>query len=152
MNDLSLVISAPSGAGKTTLIARLLDADDRLVFSVSTTTRPNREGEAEGESYYFVSPSEFRKMIGEDSFIEWAQVHRNYYGTTKKEIDRITRAGKIPIFDVDVQGARSLKHSVDNATSILYHRAAGFSFRDCGTERPNQNLRYRFDLRKPAGN
>ncbi len=119
MNDLSLVISAPSGAGKTTLIARLLDADDRLVFSVSTTTRPKREGEAEGESYYFVSPSEFRKMIGEDSFIEWAQVHRNYYGTTKKEIDRITRAGKIPIFDVDVQGARSLKHSVDNATSIF---------------------------------
>jgi guanylate kinase len=119
MNDLSLVISAPSGAGKTTLITRLLETDDRLIFSVSTTTRPKREGESEGESYYFINPSEFREMTREGLFIEWAQVHRNYYGTTKKEIDRIAGAGKIPIFDVDVQGARSLKHSLDNAASIF---------------------------------
>src|SRR3990172_995479 len=109
MNDLSLVISAPSGAGKTTLIAELLAADERLEFSVSTTTRPKREGEAQGASYNFVGLEEFQKMIRENAFLEWAEVHGNYYGTTKKEIDRIQRAGRIPIFDVDVQGARSLK-------------------------------------------
>jgi guanylate kinase len=109
MNNLSIVISAPSGAGKTTLIARLLKADERLEFSVSTTTRPRREGEIDGQSYNFVDMGMFRKMIEGDEFIEWANVHGNYYGTTKKEIDRIQGAGKILIFDVDVQGARLLK-------------------------------------------
>ncbi|OHD71536.1 MAG: guanylate kinase [Spirochaetes bacterium RBG_16_49_21] len=119
MNDLSLVISAPSGAGKTTLIAELLAADERLEFSVSTTTRPKREGEAQGASYNFVGLEEFQKMIRENAFLEWAEVHGNYYGTTKKEIDRIQRAGRIPIFDVDVQGARSLKRRLGKATSIF---------------------------------
>jgi guanylate kinase len=109
MNNLSIVISAPSGAGKTTLIAELLKADERLEFSVSTTTRPRREGEIDGLSYNFVDMDTFRKMIEEDNFIEWANVHGNYYGTTKKEVDRIQGAGKILIFDVDVQGARLLR-------------------------------------------
>jgi len=90
MNNLSLVISAPSGAGKTTLITKLLKADDRLEFSVSTTTRPKREGETEGLSYNFIGMEEFQDMIKAEAFIEWAQVYGHYYGTTKKEIDRIS--------------------------------------------------------------
>ncbi len=119
VNNLSVVISAPSGAGKTTLINRLLSADDRFVFSISTTTRPKRAGETDGGSYYFVAESEFQELIKRDAFIEWARVHGNYYGTTKKEIDRICRAGKIPIFDVDVQGARTLQGKLDNAVYLF---------------------------------
>jgi guanylate kinase len=119
MNNLSLVISAPSGAGKTTLITKLLNADERLEFSVSTTTRPKREGETEGLSYNFVGMEEFQAMIQADAFIEWAQVYGYYYGTTKKEIDRIHRSGKISIFDVDVQGARSLRGKLESAAYIF---------------------------------
>jgi guanylate kinase len=114
-----VVISAPSGAGKTTLIHKLLLADDRFTFSISTTTRPKRAGETIGVSYNFVTESEFSDMIEHDAFAEWARVHGNYYGTTKKEIDRICRAGKIPIFDVDVQGARTLKGKLDSAVYLF---------------------------------
>ncbi len=118
-NNLSVVISAPSGAGKTTLINRLLSFDDRFEFSISTTTRPRRQGETGGKSYDFVGESEFKDMIARDAFMEWALVHGNYYGTTKKEIDRIRSDGKIPIFDVDVQGARNLKPGLDSAVYIF---------------------------------
>jgi guanylate kinase len=118
-NNLSVVISAPSGAGKTTLINRLLSADDRFEFSISTTTRPRREGEKAGRSYDFTDEAQFREMIGQDAFVEWAKVHGNYYGTSKKEIDRICCNGKIPIFDVDVQGARTLKCRLDSAVYIF---------------------------------
>jgi guanylate kinase len=118
-NNLSVVISAPSGAGKTTLINKLLSADKRFVFSISTTTRPKRAGETVGGSYYFITEPEFRDMVEHDAFTEWARVHGNYYGTTKKEIDRIYHAGKIPIFDVDVQGARTLKGKLDHAVYLF---------------------------------
>jgi guanylate kinase len=118
-NDLSIVISAPSGAGKTTLIRRLLDAEGGFSFSVSMTTRPRRDGEREGIHYYFVSAEEFRRCADRGDFVEWAVVHGNYYGTPKKEIDRIQSAGKIPIFDVDVQGARSLKNRLEGAVFIF---------------------------------
>lgn len=101
------------------MINKLLSADKRFVFSISTTTRPKRAGETDGKSYNFISESEFHDMIEQDSFIEWARVHGNYYGTTKKEIDRICCAGKIPIFDVDVQGARTLKGKLDNAVYLF---------------------------------
>jgi len=118
-NKLSLVISAPSGAGKTTLINRLLSYDSRFTFSISTTTRPRRNNEIDGKSYYFVQENEFKGMVDRGEFIEWALVHGNYYGTSKKEIDRICCIGKIPIFDVDVQGARSLKGRLDGAVYIF---------------------------------
>jgi guanylate kinase len=118
-NNLSVVISAPSGAGKTTLINRLLGSENSFDFSISTTTRPPRNGEIDGKSYYFIPESEFRGMIDRGEFLEWARVHGNYYGTSKKEIDRICCNAKIPIFDVDVQGARSLKGTLDGAVYIF---------------------------------
>ena len=107
-----LVISAPSGTGKTTLINKLLQVESRLIFSVSTTTRKKREYEVEGINYHFISKDDFLKMIDNDEFFEWAEVYGNYYGTTKKEIDRILRERKIPLFDVDIKGSISLREKV----------------------------------------
>lgn len=113
------MVSAPSGAGKTTIIKSLVAGDDRFEFSVSTTTRPPRRSEEGAHSYYFVGVEEFHEMVRRGEFIEWAEVHQNYYGTTKKEVDRIKSTGKIPIFDVDVQGARQLKGRIDDAVFIF---------------------------------
>lgn len=118
-NDITIVVSAPSGAGKTTIIKRLLEKDGRFAFAVSTTTRPMRQGEKRGGSYYFVSREEFREKIDKDEFLEWAVVHQNYYGTSKKEVDRIGDMGKIPIFDLDVQGARSVLGKLDGAIYVF---------------------------------
>lgn len=113
------VISAPSGAGKTTLINRLLESESSFMFSISTTTRPRRRGESDGVHYHFVSKEEFNKMIENDEFVEWAEVYGNYYGTTKKEVDRIRKSGKIPLFDVDIQGSRSLKKQIQEGVFIF---------------------------------
>ncbi len=119
MNNISVVISAPSGAGKTTVIRRFMSQEDRFAFSVSTTTRQIRAGEKHSDSYYFVSEEEFKELIKEDQFLEWACVHGNYYGTRKKEIDRIKADGKIPIFDVDVQGCRTLQDTISDGVYIF---------------------------------
>lgn len=116
---LSLVLSAPSGAGKTTIIRKLMAKDPRLSFSVSTTTRSPREGEIPGKSYYYTSVDDFTAMIAAGGFAEWAKVHVNYYGTSRKELDRIRGEGKIPLFDVDVQGAKNLKTALDDAVLIF---------------------------------
>ena len=116
---LSLIISAPSGAGKTTIIRRLMDENPLLAFSVSTTTRKMREGEIEGDSYYYTDHETFQRMVDAGEFVEWAKVHTNFYGTAKKEVDRIRAAGKIPVFDVDVQGARNLRDNIDDAVLIF---------------------------------
>ena len=114
-----LVISAPSGAGKTTLISRLLKSDDSFMFSVSTTTRPRRNDEMDGFDYNFVHKKTFRQMIQNDEFIEWAEVYGNYYGTTKKEVDRIRNSGKVPLFDVDIQGAKNLRTTLERGVYIF---------------------------------
>ncbi|HPJ33876.1 MAG TPA: guanylate kinase [Spirochaetota bacterium] len=113
------VISAPSGAGKTTLITRLLRTDDRFVFSISTTTREMRHGEADGINYYFITRDEFKKKIDNNEFFEWAEVYGNYYGTTKKEIDRILSSGKFPLFDVDIQGSKNLRQKLKHAVYVF---------------------------------
>ncbi|HOK03047.1 MAG TPA: guanylate kinase [Spirochaetota bacterium] len=113
------VISAPSGAGKTTLITRLLRSDDRFMFSISTTTRKMRPGESHGVNYYFVSKEKFLEMIDNDEFFEWAEVYGNYYGTSKKEIDRILKSGKFLLFDVDVQGSKILRKKLPDAVFIF---------------------------------
>jgi guanylate kinase len=118
-NRLSLVLSAPSGAGKTTIIRKLMQKDLRLSFSVSSTTRAPRAGEIPGKSYHFISENEFTGMIKSGGFVEWAKVHVNYYGTSRKELDRIRGEGKIPLFDVDVQGGKNLKNALDDAVLVF---------------------------------
>ncbi len=113
------VISAPSGAGKTTLINRLLESDSSFMFSISTTTRSMRKDESDGLHYHFVSKKEFSKMIEDDEFVEWAEVYGNYYGTTKKEVDRIRKSGRIPLFDLDIQGSRNLKKQIKEGVFIF---------------------------------
>lgn len=103
-----IIISSPSGAGKTTLARRLLAEFPELSFSVSYTTRPPRVGERNGVDYYFVSPPEFDGMVERDEFAEWAQVHGNRYGTSRQVVDQALSSGKDVVFDVDWQGGRAL--------------------------------------------
>lgn len=106
-----IIFSAPSGAGKTTLVRHLLSKkSDLLEFSISCTTRDKRVGEIDGKDYYFLSPEEFRKKIENDEFAEWEEVYKDhYYGTLKSEIERIWQLGKHVLFDIDVVGGLNLK-------------------------------------------
>ena len=105
-----IVISAPSGAGKTSIVHHLLKNMSELSFSVSACSREKREKETHGEDYYFLGVEGFKEKIKEDAFLEWEQVYENqYYGTLKSEIERIWSAGKTVIFDVDVVGGLNIK-------------------------------------------
>ncbi|HLU67143.1 MAG TPA: guanylate kinase [Kofleriaceae bacterium] len=103
-----IIVSSPSGAGKTTLARRLLGEFPDLSFSVSYTTRPPRKNERDGVDYFFVSPEEFERMVAGDEFAEWAQVHGNRYGTSKAVVEEALRSGRDVVFDVDWQGGRAL--------------------------------------------
>lgn len=116
-----LIFSAPSGAGKSTLIQFLLSQRRDLEFSISATTRQPRGVEEHGREYYFITNSEFEKLIKDDQLVEWQQVYSgSYYGTLKSEIERIESAGHHVVFDVDVEGGINLKRIFgDNARSIF---------------------------------
>lgn len=103
------VISAPSGAGKTTLLKNVMARVGGLTFSISHTTREKRAGEIAGRDYHFVSKSEFRAMITEDRFLEYAVVHGNYYGTSRESVASTLAANADVILDIDVQGAAQLR-------------------------------------------
>lgn len=110
MNRKVIILSAPSGAGKTTLVRHLLSVIPRLEFSISACSRKKRENETDGKDYYFISPEEFKSRIGKDEFVEWEQVYSGcYYGTLKSELDRIWSMNRVPVFDVDVYGGLNLK-------------------------------------------
>ena len=105
-----IVISAPSGAGKTSIVHQLLKDIPELSFSVSASSRERRENEVHGKDYYFLGVEGFQQKIKEDAFLEWEQVYENqYYGTLKSEIERIWSEGKTVIFDVDVVGGLNIK-------------------------------------------
>ena len=105
-----LLISGPSGAGKSTLLARLMsEFSGELYFSVSCTTRSPRDGEREGVDYHFISENAFKQGIERGEFLEYAFVHSNYYGTRLKETEQALNAGKVVIFDIDVQGFRQVR-------------------------------------------
>jgi len=113
------VVSAPSGAGKTTLIRRAMERVDGLQFSVSHTTRPMREGEREGVDYFFVTVESFERMIREDRFLEWARVHDNMYGTSRAWVEERLGRGEDVILDIDVQGAAQIKARAPESAQIL---------------------------------
>ncbi|MGB8329689.1 MAG: guanylate kinase [Polyangiales bacterium] len=115
-----LIISSPSGAGKTTLTRRLLQEFPEFRFSVSHTTRKPRANEVDGQDYHFVTEEAFRKIIDENGFAEWAKVHGNLYGTSVAEIELARAAGKSGVlFDVDYQGARQIKEKFPNAVGVF---------------------------------
>lgn len=115
-----IVISAPSGAGKTTLCDRLLKEFPTLTLSISSTTRAPRGQEKHGREYFFLSKDEFQKQIDAGRFAEWAEVHGNFYGTSKKVIEKAFAAGKSVLLDIDVQGAESLKKSYPKEAYLIF--------------------------------
>lgn len=116
-----IIFSAPSGAGKSTVVGHLLRLHPEFEFSISATSRAPRGKERDGVEYYFMSAERFRELIAEDAFVEHEEVyHDRFYGTLKSEVDRIWRKGHVIIFDVDVKGGVNLKkYFGDNALSIL---------------------------------
>lgn len=116
-----VIVSAPSGSGKTTVVNHLLESFDCFAFSVSATTRAPRGTEKDGEAYYFISEAEFRSRIEAGAFVEHEQVYNGvFYGTLKSEVDRIWGMDKVILFDVDVKGGVSLKkYFGEDALSIF---------------------------------
>lgn len=114
-----VVVSAPSGAGKTTLIAKAAGQLPGLKVAVSATTRLPRPGEKDGVDYYFFSPDDFEQQIEAGAFVEWAKVHGNYYGTLKSEVERHLDLGSIVLFELDVQGMRSMKKLYPHMVSVF---------------------------------
>lgn len=114
-----IVISAPSGAGKSTVVAELCKQVSNLQISISCTTRPKRPQEVEGKHYYFISREEFERRKAAGDFIEWAKVHNHLYGTPKAELLSAVEAGKNVILDIDVQGGMILKQVYPEALSIF---------------------------------
>ena len=113
------VISAASGTGKTTLIARLLQHHSDIRVSVSHTTRAPRRGEENGKHYHFVSVTEFERMIEEGQFVEYAKVYGNYYGTSTQSLESLTRQGVDVILEIDTQGAEQIRRLLPQAYSIF---------------------------------
>lgn len=113
------VVSAPSGTGKTTIIKKVLKKIPDLYFSVSHTTREKRKGEKEGRDYYFVDEKTFKKMIKRGQMLEWAKVHKNYYGTSKREIFSKIEKGKDVLLDIDTQGSFQVKKKCPSSIHIF---------------------------------
>ncbi|HDX6330182.1 guanylate kinase [Campylobacter fetus] len=104
MSGQILIISGPSGSGKSTLLSKLMRDFDNIYFSISSTTRSIRDGEKDGVNYHYISEDEFKTGIETAKFLEWAYVHKNYYGTSLEPVEKALKDGKIVIFDIDVQG------------------------------------------------
>ncbi len=114
-----VVISAPSGAGKTTIARAMLDRFPSLSFSVSATTRPRRETEIDGRDYFFLSRQEFERRVAAGEFVEWEEIYGDCYGTLKAEVARAAREGRGLLFDIDVKGGLSIKRQYAHALLIF---------------------------------
>lgn len=145
-----LIFTAPSGAGKTTIVRHLLKTFDELAFSVSATNRPIRKGEQDGESYHFLSDASFQEKIKAGDFAEFEEVYPGrFYGTLKSEIERIWAGGKTIVFDIEVKGATNLKKMYPaEATAIFVNPPSEEELfqrlQDRSTETPEQ-LKVRMD-------
>ncbi|MFP4469785.1 MAG: guanylate kinase [Bacteroidales bacterium] len=119
-----IVVSAPSGSGKTTIVKAILEANPRVSFSISACSRPPRNNEKDGIDYYFLGKEDFRKKIDEDAFVEWEEVYNgHYYGTLKSEVERIWQQGRHVIFDVDVKGGLNIKNQFGDRCLALFIKA-----------------------------
>lgn len=122
-----IIVSAPSGAGKTTIVKHLLKTFPQLGFSISATSRKIRPGETNGREYYFVASSEFRNMINAGELLEWQEVYPgSYYGTPVSEIERIAQHGQFPIFDVDVVGGLNIKKMFGHQALAVFIRPPSY--------------------------
>lgn len=145
-----LIFSAPSGAGKSTIVGHLLKLYDNFEFSVSATSRAPRGEEKDGVEYYFISAGRFRELIAQDAFVEYEEVYEDhYYGTLKSEVERIWSKGNVILFDVDVKGGVNLKkYFGDSALSVLIvppsMEALEQRLRGRGTD-SEENIRMRLD-------
>lgn len=116
-----IIVSAPSGAGKTTIVRELMQAGLGLEFSVSAASRPPRPNETNGKDYFFISAGEFREKINKGELLEWQEVYKDqYYGTLKSEVESIWNAGHHVLFDVDVQGGMNLKKMYPEISLSLF--------------------------------
>lgn len=116
-----LVLSGPSGAGKGTLVDRLVAARPECTFSISATTRPRRSTEQDGVQYEFVAREEFERRRSAGLFLEWAEVHDHLYATPVRFVDEQVRAGRVVVLDVDVQGGASVRRARPDAVSVFVH-------------------------------
>jgi len=114
-----VVVSGPSGAGKSTVLTRVMSELEAIRFSVSHTTRGPRAGERDGIEYHFVTRREFERLISEGSFLEWAEVHGEMYGTSRDEYDRAVREGVDLLLDIDVKGADQVRQKFDDAVTVF---------------------------------
>jgi guanylate kinase len=112
-------VSAPSGAGKTSLVRALLEREPALVLSISHTTRPRRDGERDGVDYYFVDESGFDRMVNEDAFLEHARVFDNRYGTSRRAVEQQLSAGRDVLLEIDWQGAQQVRERVPDAIPVF---------------------------------
>jgi guanylate kinase len=146
-----VIITAPSGAGKTTITRHLLEKfPDKLAFSVSAATRAPRGQEIDGRDYHFMSPEKFRELIEADAFFEWEMVYEEkYYGTLRSEVDRIWATGRAPLLDIDVKGAlRVMSEHREHCLSVFIKppgmEELGRRLRQRGTD-PEESIRMRLD-------
>jgi len=113
------IVSAPSGAGKTTICKKIMETLDNVKTSVSYTTRKPRQGEVDNEDYSFITEKKFRGMIQKGEFVEWAEVHGNLYGTSRKRLEKIINDGFDVILDIDTQGAKQIRKTFGNGVFIF---------------------------------
>jgi guanylate kinase len=118
--NLLIVVSAPSGAGKTTICKRLIKTSPNLIFSISMTTRQPRDNEIDGCDYFFISVEEFKEGIKKGEFIEWAMVYGDYYGTPKKALDESLSSGMDVLLDLDIQGAMNIKKEYKDRAILIF--------------------------------
>ena len=114
-----IVLSGPSGVGKGTILSALMDNYDDIHYSISATTRESRVGEEDGKDYYFMSENKFKSLVEKDEFLEWAQVHDNYYGTPKKYVEENLDKGEDVILEIDIQGAQQIKEKFPQGVFIF---------------------------------